>query len=105
MAELREIEAAKLEKLMPMFITDQSPIHPYRLAYEINEFLGEDTIYIGDGGDIVTISAQAVRPETQDGGWIPERLAHWCGHGFFMAAKLRTPIKRLSASMVTAPLA
>ncbi|TNF89105.1 MAG: thiamine pyrophosphate-binding protein, partial [Gammaproteobacteria bacterium] len=47
MAELRDIEATKLEKLMPMFTTDQNPIHPYRLAYEINEFLGEDTIYIG----------------------------------------------------------
>ena len=62
MAELNKIEATKLEKLMPMFTTDQSPIHPYRLAWEINEFLGDDTIYIGDGGDIVTISAQAVRP-------------------------------------------
>ncbi len=47
---------------MPMFTTDQNPAHPYRLAYEIREFLGEDTIYIGDGGDIVTIPAQAVRP-------------------------------------------
>jgi len=69
MAELRDIEASKLEKLMPMFTTDQSPIHPYRLAYEINEFLGENTIYIGDGGDIVTISAQAVRPRNP-GQWM-----------------------------------
>ena len=28
MAELREIEVTKLEKLMPMFTTDQNPIHP-----------------------------------------------------------------------------
>jgi len=28
----------------------------------MNEFPGKDTIYIGDGGDVVTISAQAVRP-------------------------------------------
>ena len=46
---------------MPLFTSDRSPIHPYRLAWEINEFLGEDTIYIGDGGDVVTISAQAVQ--------------------------------------------
>ncbi|GIR68273.1 MAG: hypothetical protein CM15mP73_0940 [Hyphomicrobiales bacterium] len=29
------------------------PIHPYRVAYEINEFLDDNTIFIGDGGDVV----------------------------------------------------
>lgn len=32
------------------------------VAYVMNEFPGKHTIYIGDGGDVVTISAQAVRP-------------------------------------------
>ncbi len=96
MAELREIEATKLEKLMPMFTTDQNPIHPYRLAYEINEFLGEDTIYIGDGGDIVTISAQAVRPRNP-GQWMdPGALGSLgVGSGFSMAAKLAHPNKEV----------
>ncbi len=96
MAELRKIEATKLEKLMPMFTTDQSPIHPYRLAYEINEFLGEDTIYIGDGGDIVTISAQAVRPRNP-GQWMdPGALGSLgVGTGFSMAAKLAHPNKEV----------
>lgn len=96
MAELRKIEAAKREKLMPMFTTDQSPIHPYRLAYEINEFLGEDTIYIGDGGDIVTISAQAVRPRNP-GQWMdPGALGSLgVGTGFSMAAKLAHPNKEV----------
>ena len=96
MAELRDIEATKLEKLMPMFTTDQSPIHPYRLAYEINEFLGEDTIYIGDGGDIVTISAQAVRPRNP-GQWMdPGALGSLgVGTGFAMAAKLAHPNKEV----------
>lgn len=96
MAELREIEATKLKKLMPMFTTDQSPIHPYRLAYEINEFLGEDTIYIGDGGDIVTISAQAVRPRNP-GQWMdPGALGSLgVGTGFSMAAKLAHPNKEV----------
>jgi acetolactate synthase-1/2/3 large subunit len=93
MAELRAIEATKLEKLMPMFTTDQNPIHPYRLAWEINEFLGEDTIYIGDGGDIVTISAQAVRPRNP-GQWMdPGALGSLgVGTGFSMAAKLASAI-------------
>jgi len=58
--ELRAIEEVKTEKLMPLFKSDANPIHPYRVAWELNEFLTEDTIYIGDGGDVVTISAQAV---------------------------------------------
>jgi acetolactate synthase-1/2/3 large subunit len=96
MAQLRDIEATKLEKLMPMFTTDQNPIHPYRLAYEINEFLGEDTIYIGDGGDIVTISAQAVRPRNP-GQWMdPGALGSLgVGTGFSMAAKLAHPNKEV----------
>ena len=96
MKELRAIEATKLEKLMPMFTTDQNPIHPYRLAYEINEFLNEDTIYIGDGGDIVTISAQAVRPRNP-GQWMdPGALGSLgVGTGFSMAAKLAHPDKEV----------
>ena len=96
MKELRQIEKTKLEKLLPMFTTDQNPIHPYRLAYEINEFLGEDTIYIGDGGDIVTISAQAVRPRGP-GQWMdPGALGSLgVGTGFAMAAKLAHPNKEV----------
>ncbi len=96
MAQLREAEAIALEKLMPIFTTDQSPIHPYRVAYEINEFLGEDTIYIGDGGDVVTISAQAVRPRGP-GQWMdPGALGSLgVGTGFAMAAKLAHPEKEV----------
>lgn len=96
MKKLRAIEATKLEKLMPMFTTDQSPIHPYRLAWEINEFLEDDTIYIGDGGDIVTISAQAVRPRNP-GQWMdPGALGSLgVGTGFSMAAKLANPNKEV----------
>ncbi len=96
MARLREIEAIKLEKLMPMFLNDTTPIHPYRLAWEINKFLGEDTIYVGDGGDIVTISAQAVRPQAP-GQWMdPGALGSLgVGTGFSMAAKLAHPDKEV----------
>ncbi len=96
MEQLRGIEASKLDKLMPLFLSDSSPIHPYRLAWEINEFLGEDTIYIGDGGDIVTISAQAVRPRNP-GQWMdPGALGSLgVGTGFSMAAKLAHPGKEV----------
>ncbi|MFP3608126.1 thiamine pyrophosphate-binding protein, partial [Paraburkholderia sp. SIMBA_053] len=68
MAQLQDAEATATEKLMPLFKSNSTPIHPYRVAYELNEFLSDDTIYIGDGGDVVTISAQAVRPR-RPGQW------------------------------------
>lgn len=96
MRDLTTAEDAALVKLMPMFTSDQSPIHPYRVAYEINEFLTDDTIYIGDGGDVVTISAQAVRPRSP-GHWMdPGALGSLgVGTGFSMAAKLAHPNKEV----------
>ncbi len=94
--ELRAIEAKKTEKLMPLFKSDSNPIHPYRVAWELNEFLTEDTIYIGDGGDVVTISAQAVQPRAP-GNWMdPGALGSLgVGTGFSMAAKLAHPHKEV----------
>jgi len=92
LAELRGLEAEKTEKLMPLFHSDSNPIHPYRVAWELNEFLTENTVYIGDGGDVVTISAQAVQPRTP-GHWMdPGALGSLgVGTGFALAAKLAHP--------------
>src|SRR5229473_8247786 len=49
--ELHAAEKKALEKFLPDFKSDSTPINPYRVAWELNEFLTEDTIYIGDGGD------------------------------------------------------
>ena len=94
--ELRVAETKATDKLMPMFLSDSSPIHPYRVAWEINEFLTRDTIYIGDGGDVVTISAQAVQPRSP-GHWMdPGALGSLgVGTGFAMAAKLAHPDKEV----------
>ncbi len=94
--ELRAAETKATDKLMPIFLSDSSPIHPYRVAWEINEFLTEDTIYIGDGGDVVTISAQAVQPRSP-GHWMdPGALGSLgVGTGFAMAAKLAHPDKEV----------
>jgi len=96
MEALRASEAAATEKLMPLFKSDNNPIHPYRLAWELNEFLNDDTIYIGDGGDVVTISAQAVRPR-RPGQWMdPGALGSLgVGTGFALAAKLAHPEKEV----------
>jgi len=94
--ELADMETSKTEKLMPLFKSDNNPIHPYRVAWEINEFLTEDTIYIGDGGDVVTISAQAVQPRAP-GNWMdPGALGSLgVGTGFALAAKLVNPEKEV----------
>jgi len=96
MKELSAAEDAATEKLMPLFKSDSRPIHPYRVAWEINEFLTDDTIYIGDGGDVVTISAQAVRPR-KPGQWMdPGALGSLgVGTGFALAAKLVHPHKEV----------
>ncbi|MGI9417507.1 MAG: thiamine pyrophosphate-binding protein [Geminicoccaceae bacterium] len=96
MEKLREAEGKATDKLMPLFMSENDPIHPYRVAWEINEFLTEDTIYIGDGGDVVTISAQAVQPRSP-GHWMdPGALgALGIGTGFAMAAGLAHPEKEV----------
>lgn len=89
-------EDEKYQKLLPTLKSDNKPIHPYRVAYEINEFLSDDTIFIGDGGDVVTISAQAVRPRNA-GQWMdPGALGSLgVGTGFAIAAKLANPNKEV----------
>ena len=94
--ELRAAEAVASEKLMGMFNSDNTPINPYRVAWELNEFLSEDTIYIGDGGDVVTITAQAVQPRSP-GHWMDPGPLGTLGVGtaFSLAAKLAHPKKEV----------
>ena len=94
--ELRTEEAVRYEKLLPQFRSDATPISPYRVAWEINEFLTEDTIYIGDGGDVVTVSAQAVQPRAP-GHWMDPGPLGTLGVGvpFAMAAKQVHPEKEV----------
>src|SRR5580698_7962812 len=93
---LGDAEVVAGEKLMPLFKSNSVPIHPYRVAYELNEFLADNTIYIGDGGDVVTISAQAVRPRNP-GQWMdPGALGSLgVGTGFAIAAGLANPQKEV----------
>ncbi|MDB5772750.1 MAG: hypothetical protein V7606_2511 [Burkholderiales bacterium] len=96
MQYLQGAEEEATAKLMAKFLDNSRPINPYRVAYEINEFLRDDTIYIGDGGDVVTISAQAVRPR-RPGQWMdPGALGSLgVGTGFAIAAGLAHPNKEV----------
>jgi acetolactate synthase I/II/III large subunit len=96
MKKLSAAESAATDKLMPLFKSNNTPIHPYRVAWELNEFLADNTVYIGDGGDVVTISAQAVRPR-RPGQWMdPGALGSLgVGTGFAIAAGLAHPDKEV----------
>lgn len=97
-AELRAEETAAYEKRLPRQLSDASPIHPLRLAHEINEFLTEDSIYIGDGGDVVTFSGGVVQPKSP-GHWMDPGPLGTLGVGipFVLAAKYARPDKEVVA--------
>jgi acetolactate synthase-1/2/3 large subunit len=97
-AELRAEEEASYHKRLPKQLSDANPIHPLRLAHEINEFLTEDSIYIGDGGDIVTFSGGVVQPKSP-GHWMDPGPLGTIGVGipFVMAAKYARPDKEVVA--------
>jgi acetolactate synthase-1/2/3 large subunit len=48
--ELRAMENEILEQERELLLSDEVPIHPLRLAREINDFLSEDSIFVADGG-------------------------------------------------------
>jgi acetolactate synthase-1/2/3 large subunit len=91
-AELRDEENKALEKDRPFLFSDEAPIHPMRLAREINEFLEDDTIFIADGGDVVTISANVIRTR-KPGKWLDPGPLGTLGVGtpFAIAAKSAFP--------------
>jgi acetolactate synthase-1/2/3 large subunit len=97
-ASLRAKENAAVDARMPKLLNDANPIHPYRLAYEIDQFLTDNSIFVGDGGDVVTFAGNVVRPKGP-GLWMdPGPLGTLgVGTGFAMAAKLAHPKKEVVA--------
>jgi acetolactate synthase-1/2/3 large subunit len=92
LATLREEERRLQEERLPRLLRDTAPIHPLRLAHEINQFLTESTMFIGDGGDVVTFSGGVVQPKGP-GLWMDPGPLGTLGVGvpFAMAAKLARP--------------
>jgi thiamine pyrophosphate-dependent acetolactate synthase large subunit-like protein len=96
MEELRAQEDRLQGDRMARLKSDAQPIHPLRLCYEIDEFLREDSVYIGDGGDIVTFSGGVVQPKSP-GHWMDPGPLGTLGVGvpFAMACKLAQPHKEV----------
>ena len=91
---LREDEDKRASQAALGLNSDQVPIHPLRLCKEINDFLTEDTVFIGDGGDIVTMSASVIRTH-KPGHWLDPGPLGTLGVGapFAIAAKAAMPEK------------
>jgi acetolactate synthase-1/2/3 large subunit len=95
---LRAKEQAAVDARMPRLMNASKLIHPYRLAHEIDKFLTDNSIFIGDGGDVVTFAGNVVRPKGP-GLWMdPGPLGTLgVGTGFALAAKMVAPQREVVA--------
>lgn len=94
--ELREIELAAQRKMEPRLYSSEVPIDPLRLCREIADFVDEETIVIGDGGDIVSLAAKVI-PVRWPGQWMDPGPLGCLGIGmpFALAAQLAHPEKKV----------
>jgi acetolactate synthase-1/2/3 large subunit len=89
---LRDEEKRLKEERLPKLMREDAPVHPLRLAHEINEFLTDNSLFIGDGGDVVTFSGGVVQPKGP-GLWMDPGPLGTLGVGmpFAIAAKQARP--------------
>jgi len=94
--QVRDEENRKNEQARAGMESDAVPIHPQRFAREIRDFLDPDAMVVGDGGDIVGISASILAPR-YPGHWLDPGPFGCLGVGpsFAIAAKLAKPDKQV----------
>jgi len=94
--ELRERENEVEAGFQAQLDSDESPVDPLRMCREIRDFIDEDTILIGDGGDIMA-QASKVIPVMQENCWMDPGPLGTLGVGmpFALAAQLACPDKRV----------
>ena len=93
---LREGENKVRAQMEEWMNSDREPIHPLRLCREMAEFVDDNTIVVGDGGDIVNLAAR-VLPINRPGQWYdPGPMGTLgVGTGFCMAINSVYPDKRI----------
>lgn len=94
--ELREKEAAARAKAAQAAVSDEVPIRSSRLCREIADFVNDDMIVIGDGGDIVAQTAKVLEVP-KNGFWMDPGPLGTLGVGmpFALAAQIAHPDKRV----------
>jgi len=90
--QLRERENEFEAGFQSQLDSDEVPIDPLRMCREIRDFIDEDTILIGDGGDIVAQAAKVI-PVMKENCWMDPGPLGTLGVGmpFALAAKLARP--------------
>jgi acetolactate synthase-1/2/3 large subunit len=91
-----DMEAKKRAQQAVWEAFDDAPINHFRLGAEINRLVDEDTILIGDGGDIVSAVAKVV-DVTRPGQWLDPGPLGCLGVGapFALAAQHLYPDKKV----------
>jgi acetolactate synthase-1/2/3 large subunit len=94
--ELRAAETQIEAQFQSQLDSDEVPIDPLRMCREIRDFIDENVILIGDGGDIVA-QASKVLPVMAEGAWMDPGPLGTLGVGmpFALAAQLARPDKRV----------
>ena len=94
--EVRREERRLHEEARAGMESDTVPIHPQRFAREIRDFLDPDAVVVGDGGDVVGITASIVHVRSP-GHWLDPGPFGCLGVGpaFAMAARLAKPEKQV----------
>ncbi len=95
-AKLRIEEDAAEAKLASSLLSNEVPIDPLRLCKEIADFVDDEMIVIGDGGDIVAQASKVLRVP-KNGGWMDPGPLGTLGVGmpFGLAAQLAHPDRRV----------
>jgi len=93
---LRQLEDDKKAKLESWKALEDVPINHFRFAAAVNDFMDDDTIAIGDGGDIVSACAK-VLDLMRPGQWLDPGPLGCLGVGapFAIAAKHLFPEKKV----------
>lgn len=96
MARLQGVEEDKRTAQATWEQSDEVPVHQYRLARELNRLVDENTIVIGDGGDVVGIAAR-VLTVSRPAQWLDPGPLGCLGVGlpFALAAQLLYPDRRV----------
>lgn len=98
LAEIRADEERRRDKMRREMAMDSDPPNPLRVCNELNRFLQDDSIVVGDGGDFVATAAYVLNIRAP-GLWMdPGPLGTLgVGPGYAMAAKLARPDARVVA--------
>jgi acetolactate synthase-1/2/3 large subunit len=95
-AELRGKEDKRQAKMMEAAASSGRPMNHYRFAKAVADAVDDDTIIVGDGGDVVAVASKVI-PRRRMGTWMDPGPLGTLGVGpsFAMAAKVVHPEARV----------